>query len=175
MLFILATVRLVFQVFLSVVDVFYIPIFLLFGIGLCYGAIFSTLVTLSLRNVNVAQKNLLISIIYACSAGGIFICSTVISSNSTPNESKRNQREISYLDYRGPEIIPMGVHSRYSPLIILAISSAFQVITHLFIFLTFSTFNLQASSLYPLFTLWKSQNAEDEVYNDIGKLHFSLM
>jgi hypothetical protein len=151
LLFIFATVRLFLQLALSGINVYYIPIFLLFLIGFSYGIIFSTLITLSLRNVNIPQRNLLISIIYACCAGGIFICSTLISKNLHPIESKRSQSEPFYVIYTGPEIIPMDIHSRYSSLIILVISSAFQ-----------------ASSIYPLYTLWKSQNSE-ETYVDIAQ------
>uniref|UniRef100_A0A7E4ZWH5 Transmembrane protein n=1 Tax=Panagrellus redivivus TaxID=6233 RepID=A0A7E4ZWH5_PANRE len=91
-----------------------------------------------MKNLNVTQGNLIVSVIFACLAGGMLISSILL---------ERNAHEIVYDNRRRPmipsrppdELFFMDVHSRYPAFIIIIFSVAFQV-----------------TSLHPLYALWKA-------------------
>ncbi|KAE9551490.1 hypothetical protein FO519_005284 [Halicephalobus sp. NKZ332] len=133
-----------------------ISVMLLTIIGFCIGVIFSTLITYSIRKLSGPHNSLLVSVIYVCFAGGLFISSVLLDKEEVEIPiHPRTKLPLPIYPVNSTTLSNMHVHSRYPPMIVLIISAAFQ-----------------GSSLYPFYSLWKSKNeqpTEEEEYHDINE------
>uniref|UniRef100_A0AC34QKE4 Uncharacterized protein n=1 Tax=Panagrolaimus sp. JU765 TaxID=591449 RepID=A0AC34QKE4_9BILA len=164
-LFGFSAMKVFFQISLVLSYVKEASIVILAMLGFCIGVIFANLIVLSTKKMASQYGNLLVSIIYACSAGGIFISSILLEKVDIEVPiHPRTKIPLPMFPNNATTLSNMHVHSRYPPVIVLIISAVFQ-----------------GSSLYPFYSLWKTkieQPTEDEyqdINNDNSKLYRKIL